>query len=346
MNFYTLISKKTKQSKQWIIYTLMSVLILSLFIITINFVVDPYNVTKYNILNIQYKFARDDRTEKVNYFKTLEKFDNIMIGSSRVYSINPSKVSDILGGTTYNFGVGTATVEDHLGIIKYLERENKLPKNIILGVDFYTFNPDIPLNSYFLKNKELNFLSYKNYDENYLSKLYSIDAFRASFKTLKNHFKNKNKRSRFDSLGWAGAYENYAKRDIKSEAIYTKKEVNEEIVKIYSSFKYSNLDNNRIKYYEEIKQICKEYDIKLYVFNTPLNPMLLKKLYNNKNTRLAIKKFIDYLESFENFTNLYYDKILYQDIRNFVGATHMSTNAGDFILKIILDKNKSIKETP
>ena len=173
MNFYTSIFNP----KKWIILFFILSAFLASLIFSVNFIVDPYNITKYNLLHIKYKFARDDRTEKTNYFTSLPRFDNIMIGSSRVYSMNPTTVSNILGGTTYNFGVGTATVEDHLGILLYLQKQHKLPKNLILGIDFYTFNPDTPPNQYFLANKELNFLSFNNYHEDYLAKFFSIDAF-------------------------------------------------------------------------------------------------------------------------------------------------------------------------
>ena len=159
MSFYTSIFNP-KNPKKWILKSILSAFVIIVFIFGFNYIIDPYNMTKYNLLNIKYKFARDDRTEKINFFKTLDKFDNILIGSSRVYSINPQKVSELIGGTTYNFGVGTATVEDHLGILLYLQKTDKLPKNLIIGVDFYTFNPDTPPNSYFLTNEELNFLSY------------------------------------------------------------------------------------------------------------------------------------------------------------------------------------------
>lgn len=335
MNSYITISKPTMKIKKWIFLIFTLTFSLSIFIISFNFIVDPYNITKYNILDIKYKFARDDRTEKVRFFKTLEKFDNVMIGSSRVYSINPKVVSTTLGGSTYNFGVGTASVEDHLGVIKYLKRENKMPKNIILGVDFYTFNPDIPPDKYFLKNKELNFLSYSNYQENYLSKLFSIDSFRASFKTLTKHIK-KEGNPRFDRLGWSGKYEDDALRDMQKENILVKKEIDEEIEKMYSDLKYSHIDEKRIKYYEEIKQTCKKYNINLYVFTTPLHPLLLKRLEGNKRTKEALFEFISYLESFENFENLYSQKLLYDNLINFHGATHTTTNAGDIILDIVL----------
>jgi len=194
MSFYTLISKTSFSAKKWIKKVFIITFIFSFVIIVVNYIIDPYNVTGYNILNIKYKFARDDRSEKLAHFKVLPKFDNILIGSSRVYSINPRVVSKILGGTTYNFGVGTATVEDHLGILKYLIKEHKVPKNIIIGVDFYTFNPEVPPNGYFIKNKELNFLSYGDYHEDILAKLFSIDAFRASVKTIITNGFVKNKK--------------------------------------------------------------------------------------------------------------------------------------------------------
>lgn len=340
MNSYISISKSTVKTKRWIYSILFLVFFFSTFIISFNFIIDPYNITKYNILNIKYKFARDDRTEKLRYFKTLNKFDNIMIGSSRVYSMNPILVNNILGGKTYNFGVGTATIEDHLGVLKYLQKENKMPKNIILGIDFYTFNPEIPPNKYFIKNKELNFLSYSNYQEDYLSKLFSIDSFRASFKTLVNHIK-KEGIARFDSLGWTGHYQDYSMRDLTQESIFIKKEADEEIEKIYSNFNYQHIDKKRIKYYEEIKNICIENHINLYLFNTPLHPILLKKLNNNKQTKDALKEFIAYMNTFDNFTDLYYHESIYKDLRNFIGATHTTANAGDIILNIILPKKIS-----
>jgi len=333
MNFYTLISNNTLKPKRWIYLIFLFTFLSSLFIILFNFIIDPYNITKYNLLDIKYKFARDDRTEKINYFKTINKVDNILIGSSRVYSINPKIVSDILGGTTDNFGVGTATVEDHLGIIKYLVKEKKVPKNIIIGVDFYTFNPQIPPNSYFLKNKELNFLSYSNYDENYISKLFSFDSFRASVKTLKVHLKNSQNKPRFDKNGWAGSYEDYSKRDTKLDLINTKKELLENIKSFLSNLNYSHIDKKRIQYYEEIRNICITNNIKLYIFNTPLHPILLQELELNLKTKQALKEFIQFMSTFENFKNLYYNKLIYKDIRNFHGTTHTSTNCGDIILK-------------
>lgn len=342
MNFYTLIFNQ-KNPKIWIFKSLFGAFSIIILIFGFNYVIDPYNMTKYNLLNIKYKFARDDRTEKVNFFKTLGKFDNILLGSSRVYSINPRTVSKLIGGSTYNFGVGTATVEDHLGILLYLQKNNKLPKNLIIGVDFYTFNPDTPPNSYFLSNEELNFLSYSNNSSVYWSKFLSFDATRASFKTLNNYLQNKNEKPRFDNFGWGSVYFDNSKRNLKDEFPEIKAEIEKNRRLMYSDFKYEHIDKKRISYYEKIKQICKENNIKLYVFGTPLNPILLNILNSHKETKNALQEFQHYLGTFENFTNFYIDTEFTNNMYNFQGATHTTPNAGDLILKKVLEDGKNEK---
>ena len=338
MNFYTLTFKTTKNPKAWLKGIFIISFSISLFIFAVNYIVDPYHITQYNLLNIKYKFARDDRTEKLNYFKTLPSFDTILIGSSRVYSINPKIVSDILGGETYNFGVGTATVEDHLGVIKYLEKNKKLPKNIIIGIDFYTFNPDVPPNGYFLKNRELNFLSYQNYSEDYLAKFFSIDSFRASFKTLQKHFSSKEEKPRFNANGWGGSYSSSSNNKNMPQEIQKELEENQEL--FYSNFTYNHIDPKRQAYYEEIKEICQKYHITLYLFTTPLHPYLLKELEQHKSTSKALKEFITFLSTFNNFRNFYQDEIFYNNVKYFHGITHTTPYAGDIIIRKLLTESR------
>jgi len=336
MNFYTLISKNSTNADKWLKKVALSTFLIAFVIFSVNYIVDPYNITKYNLLNIKYKFARDDRTKKLNYFKTLPQKDNILIGSSRVYSMNPQVVTDLLGGTTYNFGVGTATLEDHLGIVKYLIKTKKVPKNIIVGVDFYTFNPDVPANKYFLKNKELNFLSFGNYEENYLAKFFSVDAFRASVKTLTKHFSSTKDKPRFDVNGWAGGYENYANRNAQKDLLEVKREMEENFELFYSQGDYEHLDPKRKAYYRELEKICKEHQISLYIFTSPLHPLLLKRLNKHQKTANALKEIVEFLSTFKHFTNFYNDPEFQKNVNHFHGSTHTSTNAGDIILHKVL----------
>lgn len=324
--------------KKWVLKSLFGLFFVITAIFSFNYIIDPYNITSYNLLDIKYKFARDDRTEKLSYFKTLPPFDTIMIGSSRVYSINPRSVSKYLGGNTYNFGVGTATVEDHLGILLYLQKHNKLPKNLIMGVDFYTFNPDVPPNKYFLSNKELNFLSFSQHNTTSdWPKFFSLDATRASMKTLKNHLKNKNEKPRFNQLGWGSNYLVSTNKDLEKEKVEIDNEIYSNRILMYSDFNYKHIDPKRVAYYEEIKKICKDNDIKLYLFTTPLNPILLKKLHSYPTTNNALKEFTTYLSTFTHFTNFYVDRNFTSNPYNFNGATHTTANAGDLIVHTILE---------
>lgn len=339
MNFYTLIFRKdTVRAKNWAKYSLSFSFLIFTLIFIINYVVDPYRITDFNLLNIKYKLTGDNRAEKVNYFSTLDKFDNILVGSSRVYSINPDTVTALIGGTTYNFGVGSATVEDILGITKYLQSSNKLPKNLIVGVDFYTFNKDVPPNKYFLKSKELNFLSYGEYNESYIEKFFSFDALRASIKTLKVHFFKNDVKEKFNEFGWCGRYEDYSKKVIDSDFADVKKDIFEKEGLYYSNYQYKQIDKKRVAYLEELKEIAKNNAINLYIFNTPVHPLMLKAIDSNSNTSSAKKEFLNYLSTFENFTDLYYDKDIYGDVRNFNDASHTTSNAGDLILQKVLHK--------
>jgi hypothetical protein len=74
------------------------------------------------------------------------------------------------------------------------------------------------------------------------------------------------------------------------------------------------------------------------LFTTPLHPKLLKLLNRDERTRSAMNEFIAFLSSYENFINFYDDDSFNLELRNFHASTHTSTNAGDLILKKVLNK--------
>ncbi len=305
-------------------------------------------MTNYNILNIPNKFARDDRVEKVSKLKTSPRYDNIILGSSRVYSSNPLMVSKYLGGETYNAGVGTARVEDHLGFVLLLQRLGKLPKNLILGLDFYSFNSELETNKYFLKNKDLNFLNQQLSQENYLSNFLSIDAFRASYKTLKNFLKNKKSNPRFDENG---ASQNASKifsyyPEVQSmKPKFSKTTIDKEI-QFIKTISYSKISKKRIAYLQRIIDICKQEDINLYLFLTPLNGELISKIQSEQN----LYKKLQTLKNIIATKTSYYDFIQHSKINDdtiyFNNPTHATPIGGNLIYakifndpKITLPKN-------
>ena len=302
-------------------------------------------MTQYNILKIPNKFARDDRVEKVAKLKISPKYDNLILGSSRIYSSNPLMVTKYLGGRTYNAGVGTARVEDDLGFILLLKRLNKLPKNLLIGLDFYSFNSELETNKYFLKNKDLNFVNQTLSEQNYISNFLSIDALRASYKTAKNFLKSKKSNPRFDENGAsqnASKVFQYFPDTSLSKKTFSKVKIDEEI-KFIKTINYAEISQKRVEYLERIISICKDENINLYLFLTPLNGQLISAIENDKNLYLRLKELKNILKT----KSSYYDFTVHSQINDnplfFNNLTHTTPIGGNLIYaRIFSDNNISL----
>lgn len=333
--------------KKWSIFFFIIPFILMLSIFLFNFIIDPYSMTKYNILNIPNKFARDDRVEKVAHIKTYPKYDNIILGSSRVYSTNPLTISNYLGGKTYNCGVGTARIEDILGFILLLEREKKLPKNLIIGLDFYSFNQELETNKYFLKNKDLNFLNNHISSSSYISNFLSIDALRASFKTLSNFIKNPKAKPRFDKNGASqNASQIFTTTPTKEQI---KKPFSNQIikkeVKFIKTIHYNEISKKRLAYLERIVKISNKHHIKLYIFLTPLNGKLLTKIKEDKKLYKKLKELKVLLSKKTKIYDFITLNTITNNQNNFNNPTHFTPQAGNLLYSKIFNKEDTLLPT-
>lgn len=328
--------------RRWAHYFLLLPVLLITLLLSINLIVDPYSMTKYNILGIANKFARDDRVEKVARLSVSPAFDNMLFGSSRVYSMNPLVVGSHLGGQTYNAGVGTAEIEDHLGFLLFLERIDRLPRHVIIGLDLYTFNPEVETNKYFLYNKELNFLERSVPTQNYFEKFLSIDALRASIKTLNNHFIKALDRPRFDEhgalLGASKVFDYYPKH-IDQDARFPQAEILQEY-RFVKTVDYPSISQERLGYLQDIVDLCKRNDITLHLFLTPLYGGLLTKIEEDASLYRRLQEFKREVARISP----YYDFITHNPINDtkayFSNPTHATTRTGNLILARILDDTK------
>lgn len=318
-------------------------------IFSFNFLIDPYSMTSFNLLNIPNKYARDDRKEKVAKLFSEPTYSTMLFGSSHVYSINPLSAQKYLSGRSYNAGVGTARIEDHLGFLLYLKRINKLPKNIILGLDFYSFNQNLETNKYFLLNDDLNFLQKQTNSDVYFNKFLSLDALRASFKTFAHFLKDSKDKPRFDSNGWTGHLwnEDFIKKDPKTmeQTFFSE----EEVLKGYRDVKtieYKTISSDRLQYVQNIVSLCEKNDINYTFFVTPLNGQLLSKVYADPILSQTLEKFKSDLSNITCFYDfLTHNKI--NDNRQYFGGDTMHTTpfTGDLILaRIFGDTNITLPD--
>lgn len=299
-------------------------------ILTFTLLIDPYDVTGINILNIKHKLTRDGRLQKINRIKELKSIDNLILGSSRSERLNPTTVSQLLGGYTYTFGIGGAGIEDALGLLLYLEKEQKSPKNIILCVDFVSFAEGKPSEGFY-KIPELNFLNSQNTNQNYAAKLFSIDALRASIKTFEIHLKHIEPNSYIDQNGFLKSEEITPSGDMESIR---------KVADYYYNFNYRKGDvqfsKERFEYLKRIVAMSNKHHVKLYIMLTPEHAQLYKMIENNskllhkmndvKQKLLAIAPYYDAMVLNEKTTNP----------ANFEDAVHYNEKMGDLLLNELL----------
>lgn len=306
---------------------------LLMIIFSFNILIDPYDVTEFNLLSIHHKLTRDGRLQKINRIKELKTIDNLILGSSRSERLNPQTVTKLLGGYTYTFGIGGANVEDALGLLLYLEKENKLPKNIILCIDFAAFNKDLKPSAGFYKIPEINFLNSGNTKENYSAKLFSIDALRASVKTFKVHLKHIEPDSYIDQNGFLRS-----KKSTPSGEMDSIRKVADE----YYTYSYKEgkieFSPERFNYLKQIVALAHHHNIHLYVMLTPIHIHLYKKIQNNI---ILSEKLADFKENIQTITP-YYDAMLINEYtkndNNFEDAVHYTEKMGNYLLYKLLKK--------
>lgn len=316
--------------KFFVKYFLLFVSILLFLIITFNLSIDPYNKYGINLFNIKYKLTRDDRGFKIGQINAMNKIDNLIIGSSRSQTLDPYILSMFLGGISYNFGVGGGKIEDALGVLLYLKKENKLPKNILLALDFNAFNSSHELHSDFLNSKELNFLN-NQVNQLEIAHFLSFDTTRSSFKTLKAHFKNEKPIYYFNEYGLAiGPDEKIDEKRI------------EELSNNYFQTQYTNgeykIDSKRIEWYKQIIEIITKNNINLKVILTPVYEYQFSLIENNKKLNESYIQLLKMIKDNNSFENLMENKQYRENISYFIDNVHFKKPLGDKILIDIYSK--------
>lgn len=111
------------------------------FIITVNFVVDPFNLN--GIFNLG--FRKDIISYKANYrlYKMIafkkNPSQNILLGDSRTDHLDPQLIKKITGEDYFNFAYGGGTLYEAIETFWYAANIKKL-KNVCIGINFNLYN--------------------------------------------------------------------------------------------------------------------------------------------------------------------------------------------------------------
>jgi len=308
--------------RRFLIYSCIGLLSIFGFIV----IIDPYGVTGYNVLNIQNKIIRDNRIEKNNIFNNSSMdFDNIILGSSRAESLNPLYLSTLVGGHSFNFALGGTDIDSSIETLYFLDEINKLPKKVLLCIDFTNFIIDKNSKEEQLKFEQNMFESKK---EQVINKIFSIDALRASMKTLKYHVKNELVNSKIDSNGFLIVKQQEIVGDF------------EKIQKLTNQYYYINYRQGNVKISHKqlekislIKDFARDKNIQLFIMLTPVH----ENLYSMIQTNIVLN---DTLQEFKTKLNMiypYYDAMILDDTTinnfNFYDAVHYTETFGNLLLE-------------
>lgn len=168
--------------KKWIkIFSIITLITIGI-VGSINFIVDPlWNFNHENKLNkIQSLF--NERQQKTNhiYFKGLDTYDGILLGSSRTALINQNEFYNM---NIYNYAIESMHPFEYKDYLKFAKKiKGKEFKYIIIGADFYGSIQNDKKHfedpSYYITNTKSVFYRYKM--------LFSLDAFKQSIKNIQN----------------------------------------------------------------------------------------------------------------------------------------------------------------
>lgn len=125
-----------KKQKNLFYFILITVIVILSTQISINYFLDPYGV--FNKKYINYKYHPNLNYVKTTYISNNKnKYNSFLFGSSRVGTISVEKIKN---GRYYNMSISSGLLAEELDILKILLKNKIKIKNVLLGLDEFTFS--------------------------------------------------------------------------------------------------------------------------------------------------------------------------------------------------------------
>jgi len=316
--------------KKWLKYFFLLSFLLALPITLFNYLMDPLwtfsHSNKYN----QNQDGFNERQLKTNkmYFSSLDKYDTLLLGSSRTTYINQESFK---GMSVFNLACANMIPSEYQGWIDIAkEIKKKEFKNIIIGIDFWASNSNI------IKEKK----KYNKDPKIYLEKakepfyrytsLLSYDTFKKS-KINFNHFK-------YPSTT------DYTTENIKN-TIFVPKERKNKIIKLQYKNYANNVYGRNYNSSHELKSIMRKLkqenpQTNFIIFTTPISAQLFKLLVEKDNQKDYEKWLKEMREIFPNTYNFMGINTITSNPDNYPDLHHFYPSVGDIIAYEISNNNK------
>ena len=306
--------------KKWLLYSFISILIL----LTLNTLVMYWSDT-YSVAHPQREeFYTEPNTKvlKVEYIlANKKKYDSFIFGSSRVGNINPFNIKN---GTYYNMTYSEGIPKEHLLNIKLFLNEGITIKNLLIGLDDFSYQ--VSFNTH--QTQGLTKLHPMASEISWL-KFYKDYFFRFPTSEDRNHIKTKLKTS-----------SDFSKINIKQDPkIYLDDLLHKNDMDYNTSKHLHKKEFDKPTYYsgntlestlediKNIKQVCQSHQINCIFFINPMH----KTTYDFSNIPL-LKKFKQELAKITDYYDFAYPHPINNNNFYWHETSHYRSIVGDIMI--------------
>lgn len=275
-----MILKKMNSKK----FTYSFIFLFVLYIVSIaslNYIVNPLGVFSTKIFPTKIKTVRHIKTQFLLENRDKLNYDLMLLGSSRTDLLKDSIFAKRFNINSYNFSFTCTGTEDYYCQLKFL-LENKLPipKNLIIGIDFFNFRPRPPQED--LKNTE-ELYKFINEEKNIrmFRHFFSFDVTKLSIDVLLN----------------PPAIQENIEINKPNDFVYSEKRIDMKIDEFFTRTyaAYTKLNSEKKDYFEKTLALCNENNIEVIFFLTPMHPKHYRKLVRNEIFGKVFQECKEYL---------------------------------------------------
>lgn len=277
-----------KKNARFFYINILSIIVLMISVILLNYKLDPYGIWKVS-------FENQILEPNKNYVKTKyiinnpHKYDSFIFGSSRVGHIETNLLES---GRFYNMTYSEGLPQEWLENIKTLLKNGVLIKNIVLGIDDFSFtiNPEN-------HKTQLMRVPYEELDSKRIFEMYLLrnpsDAY--NLESIKGLIKNNYEYAKYDDILESGAtFGNDNEILINPQKHVEDPKFNE------PSDRYElNRIDDTINEINDIIEVCKENNISIHIFFNPINKITYEK---NKDITEQAKKKLQKITDYWDFS--------------------------------------------
>lgn len=309
-------------------FFIVSFFIILPFCALINYIIDPYGSNKQYKLNYnQVKIGSIKRP--LHYKLPIVKegnIDNILIGTSRIGILKPEIVSGYLGGRTFNLSSPSSLTDEQYYLLRYAIKYNSV-KNVIYSIDFLSLNGKKEKSSSEFDELKDDIINYSSIYEN-PNIYFNIDSLIYSVKMIfgvksTTYLEN-------------GSWRSYPRVEELIKNNQNEFDYNENMIETsqYTPYKYSS---DKMNYVKKIIKLCKDNNIKLYIYTPPVYAEHFKNIFNNRNKDyVEFKKELSQTTSYIDFSGINEISIKKE---NYYDASHLREGLSEEIFKRVFKDN-------